>query len=155
MAPAVKAILTKRADAVKAVAKMRSLELEIKEIEEEHGLKAKRDEVQRLKHNLIGYMQRENKSRLDADVGYLTLVQPTGKSWISTKEEIPKNAPRGQYKSLRAILGKDLWLRVTKRVVNPDALQELVDEGEVTEDELAPAMMEKPHGAYVRFYEGK
>lgn len=125
---------------------------DVKAWEKRDGIDKLRAEIPILNQRLLNFMQAKKMTKLDLEEdGYVNFVQATSEHvWISTTNEIPVDAPKGA-KSLRKILGKDLWLRVTRRVVDPKRIEELIDEGEITEEQVAPAHFTRKRAPYIRF----
>lgn len=129
---------------------------EVEKLAAKRGISEMRQEIPILNGRILNFMQKQGMTRLDLgeDFGYVNFIQATGEHvWVSTTADIPENAPKG-VKSLRKLLGKELWLKVTKRVVDPKKIEALIEDGEITEDQVAPAHFTRKRAPYIR-YEGR
>lgn len=104
---------------------------------------------------LTNFMAKENVTRLDmGELGYVNCITATAEHvWVTTSKDKPDDAPEG-VRSLKSILSKELFKRVTKRVVDVVALDELVQEGEINEDDIAPAHFVRTRSPYIKFEKG-
>jgi hypothetical protein len=129
---------------------------EVKALEKKRGIDKLKADLPVKQQRILNFMQKEGMKKLDiGDMGYVNFIQATHEHvWYATKADIPENAPRGA-KSLRAILGKDMFMRITKRVVDRKALSDAVEAGEIDEDEIAPAHVEKKRAPYISFERGQ
>lgn len=146
------ASILKKQEAIDAAQRLRKLDKEIAELEKEHGITAKRQARLEIGTLLKGYMMRQEISRLDdGKKSHVALVRPASRRWIGTKAEMPNPKPKGA-KPLKSLVDKVMWRKVTKRVIDPELIAELVESGELDEDEIAPAYVEIPSEPYVRLY---
>jgi hypothetical protein len=138
-----------------AVAAVEEFNQEVAKLAKKKGIDQIRAEIPVLNQRVLRYMQEEGMRRLDlGDDGYVNFIQATGEHvWISTTADIPKDAPASA-KSLRKILGKDLWTKVTRRVVDPKKIEQLIDEGEITEKQVAAAHFTRKRAPYIRHERG-
>lgn len=153
--------VTTKADAVKALKMMQERQEEVMRLQAEAGITELMQEATELKKAATAYVVANGIEKLDLGDHYATLRQDGyARQWIATKDDLEKlDAPTGAI-PLRTILKKSLtpenfkevWNRVTKRVVDADALQEAVDEGILDEEEIAPAFVEKTKAPYLRLY---
>jgi hypothetical protein len=108
------------------------------------------------------------KAKLDQVNGpgcHATLVKSYFKpQFIGTDEDIPDDAPRA-ITPLRTIIRKKfgpfakgskstrLWNRITKRVVDTSAVEEVIAEGILSVDDVSPSFYEVERAPYVRIFE--
>jgi hypothetical protein len=114
----------------------------------ERGLEVK-------KERLRDFMGRKDMRRLDlGDDGYVNFIQAIGEHvWIANKSDIPKDAPENA-RSLRSILGRELFQYATRRVADPKKIEQLIEDGEITEEQIAPAHYTRMRAPYIRFEKG-
>ena len=129
---------------------------QVKKLAAEYGIDKVQFELPSKKQRLLDFMSRADMNRLDmGELGYVNRVQAISEHvWIATDADMSVSAPEGT-RSLRSILGKELFMRATRRVVDPARLQELIDENEITEEEVAPAHYTRMRAPYIRFEGGK
>lgn len=158
-------VIKSKKQAIEALQMMQTLKDEIEEIRKDHGLGELEQDATELKKAVTAYCSNNGIDRLDFahdDAPFHgTLVAGHDTRWILSKDDlVSAGQPKGA-KSLRAILRAKLstedfkyaWAKVTKRVVNPEGIDELVTEGMVSENDVAPALVEKPRTPYLRIYQ--
>ena len=84
-----------------------------------------------------------------------------GGQWVATSDDLAADIPTDVV-PLRDILEakfskrpktlKEMWLRITKRAVDVDALTREVADGNLTAEEIAPAYFEKEKAPFLRVY---
>jgi hypothetical protein len=152
-----------KADAIKALKMMQERSEEAQALMKEHGINELMQEAAELKKAATAYCVAKRITKLDMDDSYAQLREDGyDRRWIATSSELASLDNPAGATPLRVILinkwksqpdtFKVVWRRITKRVVDADALQEAVDEGIVTEDEIAPAFVEKHKSPYLRVY---
>lgn len=137
---------------VDAAEQVKEFNAEVAKLAHKRGIDTIQSSIPVLNERLKNYMQKEGMTKLDLGdtYGYVNFIQATGEHvWVSTKADIPDDAPR-TVKSLRTVLGKELWMRVTKRVVDPKAIERLVEEGEITEKQVAMSHYTRKRAPYIR-----
>jgi hypothetical protein len=144
------------AEIVEDQAKVEEFQKECDELARKRGIDALRYEIPHKRQRLLDFMGKNGMSRLDlGELGYVNFIQAVSEHiWITTKADlqlagIPENA-----RSLRSILGRELFMRATKRVADPKAIEQLIEEGEITEDQIAPAHYTRMRAPYIRFEKG-
>jgi hypothetical protein len=80
------------------------------------------------------------------------LVQRFNRKWITTRKEL-KDSEVDEAKALQDLVDKDVYMKITKRVVDPAALDEAVRDGLVTEKEIAAAYIEIPQKPFAQIYD--
>src|SRR5262245_34491598 len=132
------------------------------------GLPALEASKDALKSELTALMIQHSMEQVGTDGAHATLVQATyGGKVLATSEdfrdldEIPTDRPimplreiiKMKFGAIKAgSKSLEIWKRVTKPVVRMDALDEVVSEGLLTVDEIAPAYIEKQKRPYVRVF---
>lgn len=154
-------------DAKEALKRFQDLKVEIDELKEESGLNDLERDAVAYKAGLQKFMIAKGKEQLQGDGYHGTLIKTTASSrWIATHGDLDGSEPAGT-KPLREIIEKKfkgkvtekgsaarrMWMAVTKRTVDVEALTEQVDAGELTTDEIAPALVETFRTPYLRVFE--
>jgi hypothetical protein len=152
-----------KADAVKALRMMKERSEEAQELMSEHGITELMQEATELKKAATAFCVAKGITQLDLGDSYASLREDAyDRRWIATSKDMSEldAKPSGAVPLmtiLKRSFGKEgwkpVWMRITKRVVDPDALQEAVDEGLLNEDEIAPAFVEKTKAPYLRIYD--
>lgn len=148
--------------AKEALGAMRELQASIEEIEKENDLPEMRQDATEMKKAVQRWMEETEADQLQCDGYHATLIRGNYDGrWIGTDEDlVDANSPDGAI-PLRRILkkkfdkagAKEVWQRITKRVVDPDVLDEVVAEGILAADEVAPAYVEKTKAPYLRIFD--
>lgn len=154
--------------AERLLAKRVQLENEIMDIKRKAGLLKLETALEKVKEELLSVMT-ENKFEQVQGKGYhATLVkQSYGSMLLATMDdflaldEIPADRAVTPLRSIiRKKYGKfskgskssEIWKRITKPVVVPDKLEEVVSEGLLSVDEIAPAYVDKQKKPYARVF---
>lgn len=96
---------------------------------------------------------------------YFRLIQRYTRMWIGTDEDMPDPKPKNA-KSLKEITSEikikrkgkkttSLWNLITKRVPDPDLINEAVGKGWITEKKISKAFVEKPQAQFLQRYHGQ
>lgn len=159
-------IKTKK-DAIEAMARFRDLQAEIQELKEESGLNDLEKDAVAYKAAAQSYMIDAGLDHLPGDGFHGTLVKGSGAShWIATDDDLTGNEP-ARCQSLQSIIEKKfkssikakgskarkVWMKITKRVIDPDAVEEAVNAKLLSVDEIAPAWYETTRAPYLRIFE--
>lgn len=133
---------------------MLELEEAVREIEVENSLDEMRMDAVELKKAATRYVTSKRISSLTlSKVGKVAkLIAGSDGYWIGTKADMPSDAPSGLV-PLKSLVSKEMWRRITRRVVDPEKIQAAINGGELREDEISDAYYEKPRAAYVRLYD--
>jgi hypothetical protein len=157
-----------KADAVKALKMMQERSEEAQELMREHGISELMQEATELKKAATAFCVAKGIDKLDLGDSYAALREDGyDRRWVARKTDLgdlgnPEGAiPLYDILKSKFLRGKkkqpskfkEIWNRITKRVVDPDALQEVIDEGLLDEDEIAAAFVEKKKAPYLRIYE--
>jgi hypothetical protein len=147
--------ITSLKQAKEAYALMQELTDAISELEKEHGITDMRQDAVNLKYSADAFLVKSGKDHLEIPKisKRATVVRGHDGHWIETKEDLRKFSVPKDARTLRSIVGKDLWKKITKRRLDPDKLAEAVATGEIDEDEIKAAYHEEPRKPYVRIYE--
>jgi hypothetical protein len=81
------------------------------------------------------------------------LVQRFNRKWIATRKELKSEGVDG--KALQDLVDKEVFMKITKRVVDPIALDEAMRDGLVDESEIADAYVETPQKPFTQVYDLK
>jgi hypothetical protein len=154
-----------RRDAVEALKRFNNLKAEIDALKEESGLDDLEKDATAYKAAVQTYMNTHNIDQLDGDGFHGTLVKGFGDArWIATEDDLKGDEPDtvipliqiieekfGSVK-LKGSPGRRLWLKITKRVADPEAIEDAVNSGSLKAEEIAPAFVEKPRTPYLRLF---
>lgn len=110
-------------------------------MEEQYDYKALKQEVSDLKYALTGFMDKNDHAQLIRPDYKIVLVKRSRTSWNEAK--------------LKSLLPKNLWLKVTKLVIDPDKIDDFARKGAIDMDKIAPALESKPDKPHLRWYYGK
>ena len=129
---------------------------EVKKLAHKRGLDQVQYELPMKRQRVLDFMHKNDMGRLDlGEDGYVNCIQAVKEHvWIATKADIGVGDPSG-VRSLRSILSRELFMRATKRVADPKAIEQLIEEGEITEEEIAPAHYTRFRAPYIRFEKGQ
>lgn len=158
-------------EAKEALVLFQSIKGELDEIREREGMAEMEQDGVELKKAVTRFAVSTKTERIDFDDGvHATLVsQFYGAEYIATVDEIPASLPENRKKvvPLQTIIEKKfkskidekgskarkVWMKITKRVVDKEAIDQLVAEGVFKVDDLAPAFVEKEKAPYLRIFE--
>jgi hypothetical protein len=143
-----------KADAIKALAEAAKLEREANELEIQYGITTKRLKAKQLKTNVARFFESKGIAAVELPSGATgRLITAVDKHlWIGTKEDMPDNPPKG-LKPLKSLVSKEIWMKLTRRVPDPEKIDQAVSEGLVTLDEIEAAHYEKMKAGYIRVFE--
>lgn len=155
-------VVTNAKQAKEALNAMRELQSSIEEIEKENDLPEMRQDAVEMKKAVQRWMEQADKDQLQCDGYHATLVRANYDGrWIGSDEDlVDADSPEGAIplkRILKKKIGrpayKEVWARITKRVVDPSALDDVVAEGILSADDVAPAYVEKTKAPYLRIYD--
>jgi len=154
-------VLKSRQELVRALRMMQGLKLEIAQWKKENGIDEMEQDAVELKKAAERYMTSKGLDEIQLEgTSYAKLIRAGyDRRWILLDKDMPDEAHPSAM-SLRRILKrhfstdefKAVWARVSKRVADPEGIQEVVDEGLITENEIAPAFIEKERRPFLRIY---
>jgi len=152
--------------AKEALMTMRELQSSISELMEEHGITEMMEDASELKKAATRWAASSDTPRIDLGNGrkgepYALLRRDKyGGTWIATDDDITDAAPPKATSLLSILRGKyrdktirsEIWNRVTKRTIDQDGLKRVVDEGLLSDSEIAPAFYEKEKAPFLIVY---
>jgi hypothetical protein len=153
-------------DAKKALKLMEELADNIAELEKEHGIDEMRMDATELKKATTQFAiaKKLDEITLAPNHYYKLISAGYDRRWILDKSELTEAGLAGHNgvttlrASIRRRLKKDdaldmfteIWNRVTKRIADPDGIDEIVGEGIVSMDDIKGAFVEKARQPYLR-----
>jgi hypothetical protein len=151
-------------DAKAALEGMVALEAEISELMKEHGIDEMMQDAAEMKRAAQAFCAAKEIDRVDLDGCHFTLIKQAYDSrFIATDDDLNGAEPADRkIVPLRKIIRKkfgpfgkgkkssEIWKRITKPTVVKEALDEVVAEGLLTVDEIAPSFVEKQKAPYLR-----
>lgn len=149
-------VIRSKTEAVRALTMMQNLQDEITELKKEYGLDEMEMDATELKRAATAYCANNGVEilKLPKVNRYARLIKAVAsKKWIGTKDDMPDDADKGA-KPLKSIVSKEVWMKITKRVPDPELIDEAVAEGLVTLREIEPAYVETFKSPYLGIYEG-
>lgn len=107
-------------------------------MEEEYDYLTMQDEVAGLNEAVRLFMVTNDQKFIFRDTYKLTLVKRSSTKWNEKK--------------LRSLIPKNLWLKVTKQVIDPGKIDDLVRAGKLDDKLIAKALVSTPNAPYVQRY---
>lgn len=130
-------------------------------VEIEEQISPLMNEATALKTAATEYAVGKKLDVIQLDGVYFRQITRYNRFWVGTEDDLPAQVEmRSGVKSLYSIVrgkkhnGKPLWQLITKRVPDPDAISDAVGKGWLSEDEIAPAFVEKPQKPFLQKYVG-
>jgi len=160
-------VIKSQDDAKKALQKFQTLKAERDELYEEHGIKDMDEELVALKAAVTKFMADNKVEQIECKGFHGTLVKGYhGGHWLATDDDISPGDHKTA-KSLQAIIEKKfkskisvkgskarkVWMKITKRVVDHEAVEAAVADGTLNVKEIAPAWSEKEKAPYLRIFQ--
>jgi hypothetical protein len=119
-----------------------TLEESVREIEalleEEYDWLTIQRDIDQLKAALASFMTRNDVAKQITDEGHWSLIRRTRGRWDESK--------------LKERLGKSMWLKITKQVLDTEKLDDMVRKGGIKKEEVKGAYIETPEKPHLRFY---
>ena len=159
-------VLKTERDVKAALTLMEELSDGIAELEKEHGIDEMRMDATELKRAATQYAAEKELDQISLSANhYYKLIQAGyDRRWILDKSELTEAglASVDGHTTLRAAIRRvlkrngeldsfsEIWSRVTKRVADPEGIDEIVGEGIVSMDEIKGAFVEKTKAPYLR-----
>jgi len=140
-------------EAVKALAKSVKLKEKADNLMAEHGIKELEAEAETLKKAVTEFCISKKIDRLDLKSVkmYGRIVHSVNQRiWVTTKDDIPEGV---KCKPLKSLVSKEVFRAITKRIADPEKIQEAIDDGLVTQDEISEAYVEKMRKPHLRVFE--
>lgn len=116
-------------------------------------------EAAELKKAATAFAEKKNVDVVQLDGAYYRLITRNTRMWIATDDDMPQGV-KGGAKSLQSIVKgikigkKPLWQLITKRVPDPELIDEAVRQGWISEKKIGKAFIEKPQNPFLQRYEG-
>ena len=157
-------VLKNKSQLKNALTLMQELSDDIVALMEKHGIQELQQDAVELKKAATRYMEENEIDEVQLDNGqYGKLVRGAyDRRWIFSDDELSEAEMAGGARSLRRILKKKFKKNTTafnaairavsKRVADPEKIQDAVSEGIITENEIAPAFVEKEKKPYLRVF---
>ena len=165
-------IIKSEKDAAEALEAFRRLQDEIKELRAESGLDELEKDAVAYKAAAQNYMKTNGIKQIQCRGFHGTLIEGFyGSHWIATPDDMTADALLGaknrnivplqtiiekKFKSKVTDKGskaRKMWMKITKRVVDQNAIDELVQAGKLKVDEISPAWVEKEKAPYLRLFD--
>lgn len=158
--------ITNAKDAKEALQNAKNLQDEIAEVKAESGLDDLEKDLIAYKAALRDFMVRAKMDHVEGPGFHGTLVKgAAGSRWITDEDDISDTDP-ARCKSLKQIIeekfgesvkrkgpARRAWLKITKRVADPEAIEEAVNEKLLDVDEISPAWVEISRAPYLRIFD--
>lgn len=160
-------VIKTKKDAAEALEAFQRMKAELDELREEHGITDLEKDLVSYKAAVQTWMVENDVEQVQCDGFHGTLIKGFyGSHWIATDDDITEGDPAGA-KSLQSLIEKKfkskvkdkgskarkVWMKITKRVVDHAAVEELVQAGTLSVDEISPAWSEKPKQPFLRIFE--
>jgi hypothetical protein len=158
--------ITSKKDAIEALEAAHNLQVELDDLKEEHGISDLEKDIVAYKAALRDFMVRSNIDHIPGDGFHGTLVKSAGSSrWITDKSDLTGNEPDrvmtlrkciekkfGEKITKKGSQAREVWQKITRRVADPEKIEEAVNEGLIDVDDISPAWMEVTRAPYLRIF---
>lgn len=147
-------IIKTKAEAVRALTMMENLKDEIAEIQKEQGIDEMMQDCTELKKAATQWCIANKTEVLEIkEIGKVAKMirAVSGKRWIGTKDDMTDELDGA--KPLRSLVSKEVWMQITKRVPDPEKIDQAVAEGVITAKKVAPAYVETTKAPYLGIYD--
>jgi hypothetical protein len=142
-------------DAVEVLQHATRLKEEAEALMEQNGITDMLDRADELKREVTKFAAAKGIDKLDLPDGrygkIITAVHE--RVWVGTKDDMPDNTP-AKVKPLKSLVTKEVWMKITRRVPDPERIEQAVSEGLVTLDQIEPAYFEKMRAPFIRVFGG-
>jgi hypothetical protein len=153
------------AEAKEALEGVQNLAAEVESLMKEHGISEMMEDAAEMKKAATAWAANTDTQRIDLGTGrkgqpYALLRRDKyGGTWVATEEDLD-DAPVSAVPLLTILRKKfknrqersEIWNRVTRRSVDPENLQRVVDEGLLSAEDIAPAFWEKEKTPFLIVY---
>jgi hypothetical protein len=126
-------------------------------------IEPKMDRQVEIKKAVTEYAVEKKLDVIQVDDAYFRKVQRENTFWVATDDELPTPKPRGAM-SLKSIVEnidvvingrtRSLWNFITKRVPDPERIDEAVRRGYITEKEISKAYLAKQQAPFLQRFNG-
>jgi hypothetical protein len=145
-----------------------NLKAEIQALMDEHGISEMQEDAAEMKKAATAWAADTNTARIDLGSGrqgepYALLRRDKyGGKWIASSDDLDADTPASAIPLIYILRQKfkdrkersEIWNRVTKRQVDPESLNRVVQEGLLTAEDIAPAFYEKEKAPFLIIYGG-
>jgi ribosomal 50S subunit-associated protein YjgA (DUF615 family) len=144
-------IISSQAEAKRALEMLERLQSEIAELEKEHGIDEMKIDSVELKKAATNYLAAKGAESLKFGTGRIAkLVRAVNqKKWIGTKDELTQSDYGQEVKPLRSLVNKETWMLITKRVPDPEKIDQMVVEGDLKLKDIEAAYVETYKAPYL------
>lgn len=143
-------IVKTKADAIEALERVEEIDKKLKPLMIEQT---------ELKKAATAYADEKNLDVVQLAGRYWRLITRYTRMWVGTADEMPGDVSDAvslyEICKGKKVDGKPLWQLVTKRVPDPEKINEAVGKGWVKEKEIHKAFIEKPQTPFLQRYEGE
>lgn len=148
-------VIKTKNDAVEALTEATKLKEEAEALMQEHGITEMLETADELKKKATAFAASKGIDRLDLPDGrYGKLITAVhARIWVGTKDDIPEDATN-KVKPLKSLVSKEVWMKITRRVPDPERIEQAVSDGLVTLDEIEPAYLERMRAPFLRVFGG-
>jgi len=158
-------VVKTEADAKAALLKVREIQEQIAVLYALHGITDLENEITVLKQAATAWAVENDKDTIGLGGKLYARLRRDkyGGTWVATDDDLTNDTPV-DVMPLRLILKKkfgsdaakyrEVWNRVTKRTVDPEKLDRVVQEGILTAEEVSPAFFEKDKKPFIQIYGG-
>lgn len=144
-------IITSQTEAKRALEMLDRLNEEISELERKHGIDEMKVDCVELKKAATYFLADKGTEVLKFGTGRIAkLVRAVNKKqWVGTKDDMEQLGNPDGAKPLRSLVTKEVWMQITKRVPDPDRIDEAVTEGIVDAKKIEAAYVETFKAPYL------
>jgi hypothetical protein len=140
-------------DAIEVLQHATRLKEEAETLMLQYGITDMLEKADDLKREVTKFAAAKGIDKLDLPDGrYGKLIQAVHERvWVGTKDDVPESAP-DKVKPLKSLVTKEVWMKITRRVPDPERIEQAVSEGLVTLDQIEPAYFEKMRAPFLRVF---
>jgi hypothetical protein len=153
--------------ATEALSRFRNLKAEIEEVRKESGLADLEKDAVAYSAAVRDFMIKHALDQLQGDGFHGTLVKGFMEArWVTDERDLSGDEP-AYVETLQVLIerkckskiskpgskARKLWLSLTRRVADPQLIEDAVGRGDVVVDEISAAWYERPRQPYLRVYE--
>ena len=96
------------------------------------------------------YLREKNKKALALDDGQtFKLITQHTRIWVATEDDMPDDPPKGCM-PLQDLVDKKTFMKLTRRVADPEKIQTAIGLGLIEEEAIEAAFIEIPKSSYLR-----
>ena len=153
-------------EAKEALIGSENLKAEVETLMREHGISEMMEDASEMKKAATAWAANTDTQRIDLGTGrqgepYALLRKDKyGGKWIASSDDLDADTPAGAIPLIYILRQKfknktersEIWNRVTKRSVDVDSLNRVVQEGVLSAEDIAPAFYEKEKAPFLIVY---